>query len=206
MLPIRGTPILQIWLEACERYGITEVLINTHAHAAQVRHFLAKRATATNVHVIEEEKLLGNAGTLWANRGWVDSEPCFWVFYADVLNRVDLTAMLHVHESRNPAATLGVYKVPDPARCGIVDVAEDGIVGAFVEKPVHPRGNLAFAGLLIATPLLLQMIPRKYPADLGFDVLPLLAGKMIAYPISEYLVDIGTWENYRQAQVTWPGP
>lgn len=28
---------------------------------------------------------------------------------------------------------------------------------------------------------------------------------MIAYPISEYIIDIGTMENYRKAQADWPG-
>jgi NDP-sugar pyrophosphorylase family protein len=29
-------------------------------------------------------------------------------------------------------------------------------------------------------------------------------GKMVAYPISRYLLDIGTMENYEIAQRTWP--
>jgi NDP-sugar pyrophosphorylase family protein len=28
---------------------------------------------------------------------------------------------------------------------------------------------------------------------------------MLAYPISEYLLDIGTLENYQAAQTGWPG-
>jgi mannose-1-phosphate guanylyltransferase len=205
LLPVCGVPILQIWLEACQYFGIGEVLINIHAHAEQVRRFLQDHASRTRVYVVEEEALLGSAGTLLANRDWVRSEEFFWVFYADVLNRVDLSAMLQVHQSRNPAATLGVYRVPDPTRCGIVDVGPDGTIRDFVEKPSAPRSNLAFAGLLIGTPKLIEQIPLIQPTDIGFDVLPLLAGKMIAYPISEYLLDIGTKENYALAQTTWPG-
>src|SRR5579863_10799 len=40
LLPIRGVPMLQIWLEACHHYGIEEVLINVHAHAGAVHRFL----------------------------------------------------------------------------------------------------------------------------------------------------------------------
>src|SRR2546428_62625 len=86
-----------------------------------------------------------------------------------------------------------------------VHVAEDGIVREFIEKPTHPSSNLAFAGLLISTPALLDAIPRKQPVDIGFDVLPQLVGKMLAYPISDYLIDIGTMDNYQRAQATWPG-
>jgi mannose-1-phosphate guanylyltransferase len=196
--------MLQIWLDACSHFGIEEVLINVHAHAGAVREFLQKHPHAGEVRVVEEMKLLGSAGTLLKNRDWVGSDDFFWVFYADVLNQVDFSAMLRVHEARRPAATLGAYRVSDPSRCGILDVVEDGTVVDFVEKPVSPRGNLAFSGLLLGTQLLLDAIPLKQPVDLGFDVLPRLAGKMVAFPISTYLLDIGTLENYEMAQRTWP--
>ena len=66
-------------------------------------------------------------------------------------------------------------------------------------------GRLAFSGLMVANTALLEEIPGQLPSDLGFDVLPRLAGKMFAWPISDYLLDMGTLENYRLAQKTWPG-
>jgi mannose-1-phosphate guanylyltransferase len=205
LVPIRGTPMLSIWLQACKRFGIEEVLINLHAHAAAVSEFLRQDINGPRVRVVVEQQLLGSAGTLRANRDWVMSDEFFWVFYADVLNRADLEGMLRVHQKRKPAATLGVYEVPDPRRCGIVTADSDGVIQQFVEKPEHPAGNLAFSGLMIGTPAVLDVIPTSVPADIGFHVLPQLAGRMIAYSISDYLLDIGTMENYEKAQATWPG-
>ncbi len=74
-----------------------------------------------------------------------------------------------------------------------------------MEKPANPTGNWAFSGLMIGTPEMLKVIPQNTPADIGFDVLPRLAGRMVAFPIHDYVVDIGTMENYRTAQATWPG-
>jgi mannose-1-phosphate guanylyltransferase len=68
-----------------------------------------------------------------------------------------------------------------------------------------PLGNLAFSGIKIGTPALLDEIPEQVPADLGFHVLPKLVGRMAAYRISEYLLDIGTPTTYQQAQLSWPG-
>jgi mannose-1-phosphate guanylyltransferase len=205
LVPIRGTPMLSIWLQACKRFGIEEVLINLHAHAAAVSEFLRQDINGPRVRVVVEQQLLGSAGTLRANRDWVNSDEFFWVFYADVLNCADLEGMLRVHQKRKPAATLGVYEVPDPRRCGIVTADGDGVIQQFVEKPEHPAGNLAFSGLMIGTPAVLDVIPSSVPADIGFHVLPQLAGRMIAYSISDYLLDIGTMENYEKAQATWPG-
>jgi mannose-1-phosphate guanylyltransferase len=113
--------------------------------------------------------------------------------------------MLEFHQSRRPAATLGLYQVPDPSRCGIVSFDEQRIVREFVEKPACPTSNWAFTGVMIGTPQLLDRIPSRFPVDLGFDVLPQLVGQMLAYPISDFLLDIGTLENYRAAQTSWPG-
>ncbi len=205
LVPIRGVPLLSIWLELCRKFGIDEVLINVHAHAAVVRDFLRENANGIRAQVVEEEELLGSAGTLRHNRGWIAAEELFWVFYADVLCQPHLGEMLELHLRRRPTATLGVYEVPDPSRCGIVSTDADGIIQQFVEKPSVPIGNLAFAGVMIAAPEMIEMIPPNGPADIGFHVLPRLIGRMQAFRIGSYVIDIGTMENYQTAQRTWPG-
>lgn len=205
LVPIRGVPLLAIWLRACRHAGISEVLINLHAHADLVRRFLAREDYGVKIIVIEEQSLLGSAGTLRANRDWIADDESFWIFYADVLNRADLSGMARLHEQRRPAATLGVYEVPDPRRCGIVSTRSDGTIDQFIEKPENPAGKLAFSGLMIANRSILDVIPDCVPADLGFHVLPKLIGRMLAFPIHDYLLDIGTLENYEKAQATWPG-
>jgi NDP-sugar pyrophosphorylase family protein len=135
----------------------------------------------------------------------VEAEPCFWIFYADVLTNVNLSQMLTFHRVHKAAATLGVYEVENPSACGIAVVDEKGLVLRFVEKPSDPPSELAFSGILLGTQVLLDAIPSRCPADLGFDVFPQLAGNMFAYPIKEYLLDIGTPEKYDRAQNTWPG-
>lgn len=205
LVPIKGKPLLEIWCELLERFGISEVLINLHARADAVRDFLSGRFPHLRVTLARETQLLGSAGTLAANRHWLGAEPNFWVFYADVLTNANLEKMLQFHQCHPSAATLGVYRVPDPTRCGIAVVGDCGRVERFVEKPAEPPGNLAFAGILIGTQTLLQELPEKQPADIGFDVLPHLAGRMFAYRIPEFLLDVGTLENYNQAQFSWPG-
>jgi mannose-1-phosphate guanylyltransferase len=157
------------------------------------------------VRLFEEAELLGSAGTVLANRDWVSGEMSFWVFYADVLTKANLNQMLAFHNSRGQMATIGVYHVPDPSRCGIVRVDERGVVRDFVEKPQAPVGNLAFSGLMLAIPAILDVIPDTGPVDFGFHVLPRIVGRMAAYRIPDFLIDIGTLETYRIAQETWPG-
>jgi mannose-1-phosphate guanylyltransferase len=197
--------MLQIWMEICRNAGIDEVMINLHTHAEIVRAWLRNNRNGIRVRLAEESTLLGSAGTVLANRDWVASDFCFWILYADVLTSASLGRMLEFHRARQPTATLGLYQVPDPSRCGVVSFDEQMVIREFVEKPAHPKSRWAFSGLTIATPELLTQIPPRCPVDLGFDVFPRLTGQMLAYPISDYLLDIGTLENYQAAQTGWPG-
>ncbi len=205
LLPVQGTPLLGIWFDIFRQYSIDEVLINVHSHGYAVRKFIDEHKDGLRVCLFEETTLLGSAGTVLANREWVSKERSFWVFYADVLTTTNLNHMLAFHNSRGQIATIGVYEVPDPSRCGIVQVDERGVVLDFVEKPQAPVGNLAFSGLMLATPALLDEIPDTSPVDLGFHVLPQIVGRMAAYRIQDFIIDIGTLETYRAAQENWPG-
>ncbi len=203
LVPIRGVPLLAIWFDLCRRYGIDEVLINLHAHSQAVRDFVAKNSGGIRVRLFEEPILLGSAGTLRANRSWVESEPSFWVIYTDVLTSANIARMAEFHQQHRGAATLGVCPVPDPQRSGIVVTDSGGIIRQFIEKPENPPGNLAFGGIILARPELLTSIPDKTPVDLGHDVLPLFANRMYAHLITEYHRDIGTMESYAAAQKEW---
>jgi mannose-1-phosphate guanylyltransferase len=197
--------MLQIWFALCRKYDIQEILINIHFHGDAVRRFIEEYKDGLEVRLFEETTLLGSAGTVLANRDWVSKENSFWVFYADVLTTTNLNQMLAFHNKQGQIATMGVYNVADPSRCGIVQVDHRGVACDFVEKPKVPVGNLAFAGLMLATPALLSMIPDAKPADLGFHVLPQIVGRLAAYRIPDFLLDIGTLETYRAAQESWPG-
>lgn len=205
LVPVRNMPLLQIWLDLCRLHGIKEVLVNAHSHSAAVKTFLQSRGGSPRVILSEETELLGSAGTLRANQEWVASTSSFWVLYADVLTHVDLTRMLHFHNTHDVLATMGVYTVERPQECGIVSIDDRDIVAEFAEKPARPAGNLAFSGVLLLKPAALELIPSCSPADIGFHLLPRLVGNMAAYRISEYLVDVGTPAAYEQAQLTWPG-
>ena len=205
LVSIQSVPILGIWLELCRRHGIDEVLVNTHSHADSVKSYLRDHRYGVRVHIAEEGTLLGSAGTLLAHRLWIGSERDFWIFYGDVLTNTNITHMLEFHRRRKQVATLGVNEAANPRQCGIVTVDREGVVQEFVEKPANPSGDLAFSGILVATPAIFDVIPDRIPADIGCDLLPKLVGKMAAYPISDYLVDIGTPASYQYAQATWPG-
>jgi mannose-1-phosphate guanylyltransferase len=205
LVPIRGRPLLDLWLDLCARSGVTEVLINLHAHSQRIEQHLQRISPPVKVRLVHEDQLLGSAGTIAANREWIGSDPAFWILYSDVLTNTNLASMGEFHARHGGIATVGLYQVPDPSRRGVAITDEAGAIIDFEEKPQIPRSNWVFSGLMVAGPRLFELIPESIPADIGFHVLPRLLGKMFAYPIADYLLDIGTLPNYRRAQITWPG-
>jgi mannose-1-phosphate guanylyltransferase len=205
LLPIQSVPLLEIWLKNCAAAGIADVLLNVHSHCRQIRDFVRSHELPVRVQIAEEKELLGSAGTLAENRQFVAGEEYFFVLYGDVLTNLKLADLLAFHRGRNLAATLGIYQVSNPTECGIVTTDESGTVRSFVEKPASPGGNWAFSGVMAAGQGIFDHIPAQRPADIGFHLLPRLVGEMAAYPISAFLLDIGTLHSYRAAQAAWPG-
>lgn len=206
LLPVAGTPILGLWLQLLGRHGVDEVLINLHAHAEAVRSYLCVNPPPLSVRLVHEPDLLGSAGTLRHNRAWIGTDDLVWVCYADVLTNCDLDRVFAHHRSQRELATLLLCRVPDPARCGIAEVA-NGRITAFQEKPEKPRSNLAFAGVMLLQTEALDSIPDHSPCDIGGDLLPRLQSRMAYTELkpTEFLMDIGTLENYHWVQEHWPG-
>jgi mannose-1-phosphate guanylyltransferase len=90
MLDIDERPLLDIWLGSLAAAGVEEVLVNTHYLPDIVTRHVARRRQPPVVHTVFEPDLLGSAGTLLANRQWVQDEEMFLACYADNLTDFDL--------------------------------------------------------------------------------------------------------------------
>ena len=209
LVPIKGTPLLGIWLQLLEAHGITSVLVNLHHFHEQVLDFLRAWPTSIAVRTVYEPQLLGSAGTVAANRAFVDGDRTFLVLYADNLTAVDLTRFVRFHERRAEPLTIGVVPTDRPREKGTVVIGSDAQVIDFAEKSPEPRSNLANAGIYAANQELFDHLPAA-PApgaalDFGHDVLPRMVPHVAACRIDEFLMDIGTPEAYERAQQIWPG-
>lgn len=207
LIPVWGKPVMEWWLRLFAEHGVTEVLVNTHYLADQVRDFLHEWNTRCgNPMVTEyyEETLLGSGGTVAANRGFIGDDDNFLICYADDLTDVDLTAFQKFHQTHNGILSMALFHTNRPRECGIATVDEAGRIIAFEEKPAQPVSNLANAGLYIARKSLFEYLPKdKELLDFGKDVLPRLVGNMYGWQTEGYLLDIGTMENYEKANREW---
>ena len=204
MVPIGGRPLLDIWLEAFDRAGVGEVLVNLHHLPEVVSRHLAARTESPAVRMVFEPVLLGSAGTLAANRAWVDGEELVLACYADNLTDFDLRLLIEGHWEHGGIATVAVFHSPCPSAGGVVEVDADGTITGFTEKPSQPVSDLTNAGMYAFHPGVLDEIRDKRPADIGYDLLPQLVGRARAVLVEGYFRDIGTTEAYQRAREEWP--
>ena len=203
LLDVGGRTMLDIWLDALAKAGVQEVLLNTHHLASLVAVHVADRMSPPVVRLSHEPVLLGSAGTLLANRGFIADDDMFLVVNADNLTDFDLRVLIDAHCASTMIATLSVFHTPSPSECGIVDVADGRVVG-FVEKPADPPSDLANAGMYAFHPRVLDEIPQPLPRDIGFDLLPRLIGRARAVALGDcYFLDIGTPAALERARDEW---
>jgi mannose-1-phosphate guanylyltransferase len=204
LVPIAGKPLINWWFESMQKAGVTEVLINLHHLPDMVMAHVNTLDTPIKVEFVYEPVLLGSAGTLRANKSFVQDQKSFFIFYGDNLTNTSLSNLYNFHVLQPHNFTMALFETNNPSGCGIVSLNSDATITSFEEKPANPTSNLANAGLYVASPAVIDLIDgTKTPADIGFDLLPLMVGKMSGYKINDYLIDIGTHKNLEKARKDW---
>jgi mannose-1-phosphate guanylyltransferase len=199
LVPIKGRPLLDIWLDRLTRAGIGPFLINTHYLPAQIQTFVNSSLYVNQIFLVNEPALLGTAGTLMANLDFFQNQDGLLI-HADNYCLADLLAFKRAHLNR-PAhclMTMMTFRTADPSSCGIVELDAQGVVVGFHEKIANPPGNLANGAVyILSTELLTQMRHNLSTVhDFSVQVLNQFLGRIYSYETSEVFLDIGTLENY----------
>ncbi|MFZ2956839.1 MAG: nucleotidyltransferase family protein [Candidatus Ozemobacteraceae bacterium] len=202
LVPIKGKPLLDYWLEMLNSAGVFPILINLHFFPEKVESYVQNSRFRKIIKTVLEENLLGTGGTLLKNRAFFEDEPLMLV-HADNLSKFDVKMFIERHQKRPPLCeiTMMTFHSPTPQSCGIVELDERDIVRAFHEKVLHPPGNLANGAVYIIEPSVFHFLENigKEVIDFSTEVLPHYVGKTFTFHNGEYHRDIGTIESYEQA-------
>ena len=211
MLPIAGRPLLAHLVDWLLHFGISEIAINLH-HCPDtiIEYFGTGRRRGLSITYSYEYQLLGTAGAAKQLESFLDER--FVVAYGDVLTNLNLTRLLSCHEAHpngrdmDPATTLALYRVSDPTQCSTVELDANGLITRFLEKPAADQvfSDLAFSGIMVCEPSILNYVPPDVAFDFGHDLLPILLEmgepvRGIEIAPDEYVVDIGSLPGYLRA-------
>ncbi len=185
-MPIGERPLLEYWLETLHSANVNEVIVNLHHHCEIVQKFLYRPRFKDWVCSVYEEKLLGTAGTLRANKDLFQYCTTLLV-HADNWCQCDFANFLEFHRHRRPSnclITMMTFESSSPGTCGIVKTDSDGIVLDFQEKSKNPSGNQANGAVYMLEPEVLKwIIENSDISDFSTEVIPHFIGR------------IATWKN-----------
>ena len=202
LVPIKGQPLLGIWLERLTQAGIGPFLVNTHYLAAQVEDFILVSPYCDRVTLVNELELCGTAGTLIANLGFFQGKDGLLI-HADNYCLADFTAFQYAHRNRpsDCVMTMMTFRTTDTSSCGIVELDERGVVIRFHEKVAKPPGNLANGAVYILSSELLDRLANDFQTvnDFSMQVLNRFVGHIYSYETSEVFLDVGTPQTYAKA-------
>ena len=197
MLHVGGKPMLEHIVNQLQNSGIRKVHMTTHYKPEAIRdHFGTGQDFGLEIQYVNEDEPLGTAGAL-ANLDQSD-EPML-VLNGDILTQVDFRAMLAFHREQKADLTVAVRQYDFQVPYGVMTCEGAKVLGV-EEKPVY--NFFVNAGIYMLEP----HAHRSIPSGERFDMTDLIAkltstgGRVAAFPVVEYWMDIGQHVDYEQAQ------
>lgn len=214
LVEIRGRALLDIALARLRRFGVTDVIINTHHFADMLSGYLQDHKDfGMHIEISRESTLLDTGGGLKQAADFflqksADPEEPFLVHNVDVLSTIDLGRMLRVHKETGALATLAVqhrktsrYLIFDDAGqlCGRRSGDESA---PEVVRTVHHTEALAFCGVHAISPRLFSMMSETGAFSIITTYVRLAGAgqRILAFPSDEYYWrDLGRPQDLAQA-------
>jgi len=206
LLRVGGNSLVDYILANLHKHGCSEIMINLHHHADQIRSGLEPWAgRGVSISYSLEETLLGTAGALKKVAPFFEQEEAFVVHYGDVVTDLDLTKMLHFHRKCGALATLLVHSRQKSNSALTFD--ENYCIEAFVERPPEAfwetiNTTWVNSGILVLSPRVLDLIPASGPSDWPRDIFPKLiqSRSLYAYCLDSYRIAVDSPERLGQLE------
>ena len=203
LMPIQGRPLLEYWLESLRKLELEQVWVNVHYKSETVKGFLDQPQFSDWISYVEEDKLLGTAGTLRKLSEELQGSKVILI-HADNLCQCDLKSFINSHSKRPQSTliTMMTFRTENPKNCGIVELDESGVVLKLHEKVGTPIGNLANAAVYILEPEIMSWLKQQpdFVSDFSTQVLPCFMGRINTWENTKIHRDIGTKESLLAAQ------
>jgi len=202
IVPVANIPFLRYQIELLRQHGIREVILSLSYQPSKIEALLGDGSRlGTRIKYVVEQSPLGTAGAFKNAESLLNEATV--VFNGDILCELDLTAVIHYHQSTKATATLVLTRVENPSAYGLVETKGDGRITRFLEKPRAGEitCNTINAGTYVLEPEVLDFIPRGENYSFERGVFPSLLKeqkRMQAYVAQGYWIDIGTPQKYLQ--------
>jgi mannose-1-phosphate guanylyltransferase len=198
LVPVANRPMIDHVIDYLKRFGVKQIIVNAHHHHQKiVKHLDGGKPFGLPMEVCVEHEILGTGGGIQNTAGFWDDAP-FVVINGDTFTNIDLGTAYRDHLWQGSLVTLVLH---DRAPFNQVLVDRDMNVLDIATAP--QPGRLAFTGIHILSPALLDFLPKGRSSSIIDCYQRLIAEghHALRAHVSEghHWRDIGTVESYRQA-------
>lgn len=131
LVEIKGRPILYYIIQQFRKAGFRRFIIGVGYKAEMVQAYIEKEHSDLDIKLVDS----GDADII---KRVADAAPCldrdFILSYGDTLADVNFSELIRFHNSHRGRLTVTTYPLKSPF--GILEIATDGLVEAFAEKPI----------------------------------------------------------------------
>ncbi|MEW6055177.1 MAG: nucleotidyltransferase family protein [Bdellovibrionota bacterium] len=198
LLNVGNKPLLETILLSFKQQGFFKFSISVHYKADMIEdHFRDGSDLGVQIKYLREDQKLGTAGAL----GLIEEKPHlpFVVMNGDLLTKVNFERLLETHEEQKAALTMCVREYDLQVPYGVVRLENQKVVG-IDEKPV--QRFFVNAGIYVLDPSVLEFIPKNQSLDMPALVETLIKSRLktVAFPVTEYWLDIGRHSDLERAK------
>ena len=148
LVPVANKPVLFYGVEALLGAGIREIGIIVGDTKNEIQEAVGEgKRWGDDVRItyIEQPEPLGLAHAVLVAEDFLGEEP-FVMYLGDNILKSGIVSLVEEFRQQKPNALILLTPVPDPTIFGVAEL-EDGRVVRLVEKPQHPKSNLALVGV-----------------------------------------------------------
>jgi len=186
LMPVVNRPMIHRSMELLKIHGVREIIVNAHHHYQKL------------------SEILGTGGGIKNTQDFWDKDP-FIVINGDILTDIDLGRVYEFHRRRDNLVTMVLHDFPLHNKIKID--SEMNVVS--IGPGTNLDGALAFTGIQVINPQVLDFIPEKKRSSIKGCY-----GKLMdsGRPIGGYLatghrwIDIGTIPDYLRSNFNFLPP
>jgi glucose-1-phosphate thymidylyltransferase len=199
LVPVANKPVLFYGIEAIRDAGITDIGIVVGDTKNEIMAAVGDGSKwGTQITYIEQEAPLGLAHAVLISEVFI-KDDCFVMYLGDNLIKDGISSLVDEFRKNRSISLFGsqilLAEVPNPQQFGVAELECDRVI-RLVEKPQHPKSNLALVGVYMFNPPIFEAVKRIKPSfrnELEItDAIQYLIDN--GYEVRPYLVE-GWWKD-----------
>ncbi len=205
MIPVNGKPILQIIIEQLKTVGVTEIVIIVYYLKDKIINYFGNGAKmGIKITYVDQKEMKGSADAVVKAEPYITDEK-FFVIACDSLFETDQLTRVLAHKTADGVFTCKEVTYEQAKQLGVLFI-EGSKVTKIIEKPKDPPSRLANFSVYWLPRSVFDACKKVPQGPKGEYWLPeaiqmlIESGMVFEYEVSKHILDIGTPEQYAEAQ------